>query len=71
MNCPKCGSNQAFVVDSRPADGSVKRRRECLFCGQRFNTVEIAAVEYKTLEGKAKMLKRLLDKLKERNISLV
>jgi transcriptional repressor NrdR len=28
------------VTDSRDADGGIRRRRECLSCGQRFTTVE-------------------------------
>lgn len=42
MRCPKCGSNQDKVIDSRPwKDGAViRRRRECLSCGHRFTTYE-------------------------------
>lgn len=40
MNCPKCQSDQLIVIDSRPDPKSVKRRRECLACGFRFNTIE-------------------------------
>ncbi len=42
MKCPKCGSQQDRVVDSRPLkDGAaVRRRRECLECSYRFTTYE-------------------------------
>lgn len=42
MECPKCHDIQSKVVDSRPADhgASIRRRRECLNCGFRFNTYE-------------------------------
>jgi transcriptional repressor NrdR len=42
MNCPRCGSGDDRVVDSRTsADGSaIRRRRECLGCFQRFTTYE-------------------------------
>lgn len=42
MECPKCHRQQSKVVDSRPAeDGtSIRRRRECIACGFRFNTYE-------------------------------
>ncbi|AXY25120.1 transcriptional regulator NrdR [Suicoccus acidiformans] len=42
MLCPKCHQNDSKVVDSRPIDGgqSIRRRRECLNCGFRFNTFE-------------------------------
>lgn len=42
MRCPYCGSVEDRVVDSRSSrDGrAVRRRRECLACGQRFTTYE-------------------------------
>jgi len=42
MNCPFCRSAETRVVDSRATeDGtSIRRRRLCPACGQRFTTVE-------------------------------
>jgi transcriptional repressor NrdR len=42
MKCPKCGHKEDKVLDSRAArEGAViRRRRECLKCGQRFTTYE-------------------------------
>lgn len=40
MKCPYCGHPESKVVDSRPADESIRRRRECLFCQRRFTTYE-------------------------------
>ena len=42
MECPKCHQQQSKVIDSRPADdgASIRRRRECVTCGYRFNTFE-------------------------------
>ena len=42
MRCPSCGYGESKVVDSRPADdgASIRRRRECLECGNRFTTYE-------------------------------
>ncbi len=42
MKCPKCGSLNDKVIDSRQSkDGTViRRRRECLDCGYRFTTYE-------------------------------
>jgi transcriptional repressor NrdR len=42
MRCPSCGYAESKVVDSRPADdgASIRRRRECLECGNRFTTYE-------------------------------
>ncbi|MCL1880896.1 MAG: transcriptional regulator NrdR [Oscillospiraceae bacterium] len=41
MICPECSFNDSKVVDSRPADIKIRRRRECLKCGGRFTTYEI------------------------------
>ena len=42
MRCPSCGYPESKVVDSRSADegSSIRRRRECLECGNRFTTYE-------------------------------
>jgi transcriptional repressor NrdR len=42
MLCPVCGAPSTRVIDSRPAEGglSIRRRRECEGCGQRFTTYE-------------------------------
>jgi transcriptional repressor NrdR len=42
MLCPVCGAPSTRVVDSRPAEGgqSIRRRRECEGCDQRFTTYE-------------------------------
>jgi len=42
MNCPYCGFKDDKVVDSRATaeDSAIRRRRECLKCGQRFTTYE-------------------------------
>ena len=42
MRCPFCGYKESKVVDSRPADegSSIRRRRECLKCLNRFTTYE-------------------------------
>ena len=42
MRCPKCGSRDDKVVDSRQSrdSSSIRRRRECLRCGYRFTTYE-------------------------------
>jgi transcriptional repressor NrdR len=42
MRCPKCGSRDDKVIDSRQSrdSSSIRRRRECLNCGYRFTTYE-------------------------------
>jgi transcriptional repressor NrdR len=44
MRCPFCGHDDTKVTDSRLAadGGQVRRRRECLSCGERFTTFETA-----------------------------
>ncbi len=42
MRCPFCNHEGSKVVDSRPARNgrAIRRRRECLKCGERFTTYE-------------------------------
>jgi transcriptional repressor NrdR len=42
MRCPKCGSRDDKVIDSRQSrdSSSIRRRRECLSCSYRFTTYE-------------------------------
>ena len=42
MRCPKCGSLEDKVIDSRVSKdgGSIRRRRECIVCEYRFTTYE-------------------------------
>ena len=44
MYCPFCGNEDTRVVDSRLANegDQVRRRRECVSCGDRFSTYEYA-----------------------------
>jgi len=44
MRCPFCGSMDTKVIDSRLASEGmqVRRRRECIDCGDRFTTYESA-----------------------------
>ena len=42
MKCVYCGSEESKVIDSRSSEelNAIRRRRECLGCGRRFNTYE-------------------------------
>ena len=40
MKCPYCGAEDTKVIDSRPADNTIRRRRQCEQCGKRFTTYE-------------------------------
>jgi len=48
MRCPFCGSAETKVIDSRFNEDSysIKRRRECLSCSARFNTLETSELNY-------------------------
>ena len=65
MKCPYCSNPESKVIDSRPVPegNSIRRRRECLECGKRFNTFEI--VEYvQIIVIKKDGAKELFDKTK-------
>ena len=41
MLCPFCQHNKSRVIDTtKEAPGGIRRRRECLKCGERFSTLE-------------------------------
>ena len=44
MRCTKCGCQEDKVIDSRTAreGATIRRRRECLACSERFTTFESA-----------------------------
>ena len=43
MKCPYCGASDSRVIDSRPVDEGIRRRRECIACQKRFTTYEQVA----------------------------
>ncbi|PWM47528.1 MAG: transcriptional regulator NrdR [Clostridiales bacterium] len=79
MKCPFCGFEDSKVIDSRPSDEKIRRRRECLSCQKRFTTFEI--VEHaplvvikkdKTREefDRDKLLNSLVKACSKRHVSL-
>jgi transcriptional repressor NrdR len=40
MNCPTCNNKNTKVIESRESSNSVRRRRECISCNERFTTYE-------------------------------
>ncbi len=40
MRCPFCNFRDSKVTDSRANDDGIRRRRQCISCGERFTTVE-------------------------------
>ncbi|MGH2443953.1 MAG: transcriptional regulator NrdR [Chloroflexota bacterium] len=52
MKCPFCGHTDSRVVDSRDTENgeSIRRRRECPECGQRFSTYERVALSLQVIK---------------------
>lgn len=48
MRCPYCHFRDSRVTDSRANDDGIRRRRQCIACGERFTTVE--AVQLTTVQ---------------------
>jgi transcriptional repressor NrdR len=40
MHCSKCGKDESKVIESRDTGSSIRRRRECIACGNRYTTYE-------------------------------
>jgi len=47
MHCPFCQHEDTRVIDSREAEdgATIRRRRECAQCGERFNTFEVVELK--------------------------
>ncbi len=44
--CPSCGSTKARVMDTRQSAKTVRRRRLCLSCDERWTTYEVTESAY-------------------------
>jgi transcriptional repressor NrdR len=40
LRCPYCAFRDSKVTDSRATDDGIRRRRQCIACGERFTTFE-------------------------------
>ena len=79
MKCPYCGYEELKVIDSRPVDDKTKRRRECVRCGERFNTFEAVEVPLLMVEkrdgsvqlfDKAKLINGIVSAIKKRPVTM-
>lgn len=52
MKCPFCGEKDTRVLDSRPSEMKIRRRRECGTCLKRFTTYEAVELPMLTVEKK-------------------
>lgn len=60
MICPKCGSPNAYVIDSRIVSRvQQRRRRMCADCKTRFTSVEIPLERMQELENKEKIFSKI------------
>lgn len=81
MRCPFCGSEETAVKDSRPAEenSTIRRRRSCPACGERFTTFERIQLRELTVlksDGKRqvfdrdKMIKSMQVALRKRPVTM-
>lgn len=52
MRCPFCGEKDTRVLDSRPSETKIRRRRECEKCQKRFTTYEVVELPILMVEKK-------------------
>lgn len=81
MKCPYCGFTDSKVLDSRPTDegSTIRRRRECNNCKNRFTTYEkveetpiMVVKKNKTMEAfdSSKVLKGIIKSIEKRPVSM-
>lgn len=80
MKCPFCGEKDTRVLDSRPSEMKIRRRRECGTCLKRFTTYEVVELPMLTVEKKDgsiqpfdrnKLMSGIFSAIKKRPISAV
>lgn len=79
MICPYCRFPDSKVIDSRPKDDRIKRRRECTKCGARFTTFEIIEKPMLMVEKRSgsyepfdrnKLIKGIFSAIKKRPVNI-
>ncbi|HEY4670164.1 MAG TPA: transcriptional regulator NrdR [Tepidiformaceae bacterium] len=79
MRCPYCHFRDSKVTDSRSTDDGIRRRRQCIACGERFTTLEttqLSAVQIVKKDGRRedfnreKLLQGLRRACEKRKISV-
>lgn len=77
LACPSCGEKNSGVLDSRNSRGSIRRRRVCRNCGERWTTYEVTQDYLDKLQNEfmgefekraAKIITDLCGSMKHRNI---
>ena len=62
MRCPYCGERETRVLDSRPVEIRIRRRRECSRCGKRFTTYEVVERPLLMVQKRTALWRRLTGK---------
>lgn len=79
MKCPICGFDDSKVIDSRPSEDRIRRRRECIKCRGRFTTYEVVEVPLLMVEkrdggfetfDKSKLIKGIFTAIKKRPVTI-
>jgi transcriptional repressor NrdR len=79
MNCPYCNYEDIRVVDSRPHEKKIRRRRECARCKKRFTTYEVIEMPILMVRKKDnsietfsrdKLMHGILNSIKKRPVSM-
>ena len=65
MYCPFCSKTNTKVLESRLLNESIRRRRECLNCTNRFTTYEKAKIHFKVIKRDGKEQEFNLNKIEE------
>ncbi|MBT3814767.1 transcriptional repressor NrdR [Candidatus Woesearchaeota archaeon] len=65
MYCPFCSKTDTKVLESRLLNESIRRRRECLNCTNRFTTYEKAKIHFKVIKRDGKEQEFNLKKIEE------
>jgi transcriptional repressor NrdR len=77
--CPYCNFPDSKVIDSRPKNDRIKRRRECIKCGARFTTFEIMEKPMLMVEKRSgsyeafdrnKLIQGIFSAIKKRPVSI-
>ena len=66
--CKNCGSKKFETVDSRGNSCSIRRRKKCINCGERFTTYEIDENDFayfQNFENERNKIIDFLEKTKE------
>ncbi len=64
MHCPFCTHQETKVLESRLSDESLRRRRECLKCENRFTTYEKAVFHFTVIKKDGREQPFNLEKIK-------